>query len=154
MQGEEHHNGRQNGLQSQQCWLCHQLPVDHEPVTQPVGLSSSSFLGFANPSSGGSECPLPSIHTHRHTHTHAHSGQDYLGLLPQKQEPGEWRNGFWVLCEAGKSTSCQVMKAGTVTLTCRLSSWPFLFQSGTGGVPNSLPTPPPKKYLLLSHKAS
>ena len=57
-------------------------------------------------------------HTDTYKHTHAHSGQDYLGLIPQKQEPGEWRNGFWVLCEAGKSTSCRVMKAGTVTLTC------------------------------------
>ena len=123
--------------QSLNLWAC--------PVPLSLGLLTPHLEGL------NVRCPL---YTHTDTHTHAHSGQDYLGLLPQKQEPGEWRNGFWVLCEAGKSTSCQVMKAGTVTLTCRLSSWPFLFQSGTGGVPNSLPTPPPQKYLLLSHKAS
>ena len=32
------------------------------------------------------------VHCPLYTHTHAHSGQDYLGLLPQKQEPGEWRD--------------------------------------------------------------
>lgn len=75
-------------------------------------------------------CPVPlsldlltphleglNVHCPLYTHTHAHPGQDYLGLLPQKQEPGEWRNGFLVLCEADKSTSCQVMTAGTVPLT-------------------------------------
>ena len=142
---------RQNGLQSQQCWLCHQLPVDHEPVTQPVGLSSSSFLGFANPSSGGSECPLPSIHTHTHTHMHTLDRIIWVYYPKTRSRREEkWflgavrgRQVHILLCDDSRNCHSHPL---TFFLAFSLSVWDW----GS----SQFSTHPPQTDFLLSHKAS
>ena len=96
-------------------------------------------------------CPLYT-HTHAHTHTHTRTRTLWTGLsgpTTPKTRTRRVEKCFWVLCEADKSTSCQVMTAGTVTLTHWLSSWLFPFLSVWDWGSSQFSTPTPRQTSLF-----